>query len=113
MHRESTNYDPSFVDAAFSVENVGDVAAPAVSSLGYGVYIVKYLRDVPEGAVELTEEIRESIRSGLLEERQNEMYHTTMDLWRDESDIVYTPAGEAYVTKPAEEAPLATPSDLE
>lgn len=37
----STAYVPEFVEAAMSIDNVGGVSAPYLSS--YGVHIVKYI----------------------------------------------------------------------
>ena len=50
----SSNYVPEFVEAAFSVENVGDVSAPYISQ--FGIHIVKYMEDIP-AAVSLNEAI--------------------------------------------------------
>ena len=63
--------------------------------------------------MELTDEIRNSIREELLSDKESELYTATMNLWRDEADIVYTVAGEAFLTPPVEEETLATPTDLE
>ena len=41
-----------------ALEKVGDVSNPIVGQ--YGVHILQYLRDVPGGAVELTDEMLKS-----------------------------------------------------
>ena len=86
-------WDAAFVKAAFSVEKVGDVSEPVVGS--YGVHIVYYLRDVPSGAVELTDDIKEDLKSTLLSEKQNETFVNTVQVWRDASKIEYTAEIEA------------------
>ncbi len=93
VHQDSVIWDAAFVKAAFSVEKVGDVSEPVVGS--YGVHIVYYLRDVPSGAVELTDDIKEDLKSTLLSEKENEAFASTMQLWRDASKIEYTAEIEA------------------
>lgn len=93
VHQDSVVWDAAFVKAAFSVEKVGDVSEPVVGS--YGVHIVYYLRDVPSGAVELTDDIKEDLKSTLLSEKENEAFASTMQEWRDASKIEYTAEIEA------------------
>lgn len=93
VHQDSVVWDAAFVKAAFSVEKAGDVSEPVVGS--YGVHIVYYLRDVPSGAVELTDDIKEDLKTTLLSEKENEAFASTMQLWRDASKIEYTAEIEA------------------
>ncbi len=86
----SSSYVPEFVAAAFSVDEIGDVSVPYVSD--YGVHIVKYMGDVPAGAVELTDELKESIRASLLSDKQSE----AMDAWQQAADIQYTGLVKSY-----------------
>ena len=101
----STNYVAPFVEAAFSVDNVGDVSAPYISS--YGVHIVKYIADIPAGPIEMTEEQREAKRTELLTSKQNELYTATMDQWNQEADITYTGLTPSYADIEAREAAAA------
>ena len=107
----STSYVAPFVKAAFSVNAIGDVSAPYVSD--FGVHIVKYIGDVPEGPVAMTDAQREAKRTELLQSKQNELYTATMDTWLGESTIQYTgliPSMadiEAREAAAAEEAALA------
>lgn len=87
VHMDSVVWDPAFTKAAFSVDKVGDVAAPVVGS--YGVHIVYYLRDVPSGAVELTDAIKEDLRAELLSSKENDLFESTMQAWRSASVITY------------------------
>ena len=101
----STNYVAPFVEAAFSVDNVGDVSAPYISS--YGVHIVKYIADIPAGPIEMTEAQREATRTELLTSKQNELYTATMDQWNQEADITYTGLTPSYADIEAREAAAA------
>ena len=81
-------WDPAFTQAAFSVEKVGDVAQPVVGS--YGVHIVCYHRDVPSGAIELTEELKNNLRAELISTKEGELFNNTMAAWMEEAKIEYT-----------------------
>ena len=100
----STNYVAPFVEAAFSVDNVGDVSAPYISS--YGVHIVKYIADIPAGPIEMTEAQREAKRTELLTSKQNELYTATMDQWNQEA-VVFTGLIPSYADIEAREAAAA------
>ena len=60
------------------------VSEPFISD--YGVHIVKYVGDVPAGPVVLTDELKEQIRTTLLDTKNNEM----LDAWHNAADIQYT-----------------------
>lgn len=94
VYADSTAFDPAFVQAAFSIDNIGDVSAPYVGM--YGIYIVHYTRDVPSGPVELTEELRASLESELLSAAQNEVLDSAFHVWLGEANIQYTELGESY-----------------
>ena len=102
VHLDSILWDPVFVQAAFSVENVGDIAQPVVGS--YGVHIVQYTRDVPAGPVELTDEIRADLREELLATAESEMFNTTMDAWLAAAEVTYTAEGETFMPKDTDTA---------
>ncbi len=78
VHRESIKWDPVFRDAAFSEEMAqpGDHSKPVVGS--YGIHILYYLSDAPEGAVPMTADARsqivESLRSQLINEALYNIY---------------------------------------
>lgn len=84
----STAYVPEFVEAAMSIDSVGGVSAPYLSS--YGVHIVKYIADVEGGPIPITDEQREAKRQSLLASKQNELYAATLESWLAEADITYT-----------------------
>ena len=102
VHLDSILWDPVFVQAAFSVENVGDIAQPVVGS--YGVHIVQYTRDVPAGPVALTDEIKAELREQLLATAENELFNATMDAWMAAADVTYTAEGEAFVPQDTDTA---------
>ena len=101
VHANSILYDPAFKDAAMALEKVGDISDPVVGQ--YGVHILQYLRDIPSGAVELTDEMKEEFRATILQEMITEAMHSAVDQWMEEADIVYTEAGEPWKV-PADEA---------
>ena len=94
VHNDSIRYDPAFKDAAMALEKVGDVSDPVVGS--YGVHILNYLRDIPGSAVELTEELKDEFRETILQEMISDALHTAVDQWMEESEIVYSEAGESW-----------------
>ena len=100
VHMDSIIWDPAFVRAAFSVDHVGDIAEPVVGR--YGVHIVQYTRDVPAGPVALTDELKESLRETLLQEKEDELYSKTLEAW--EAAAVVTYSEEVADLVPAEEA---------
>ena len=60
------------------------MSAPFISN--YGVHIVKYMGDVPEGPLELTDALKESIRADLLSSKQSD----AMTAWQDTAKVEYT-----------------------
>ena len=81
-----TNFDSAFVEAGMALAAPGDVTGKVASDL-YGYYIIKYVGDETGGAVELTDEMKESLRSSLLTTKQNNTYSETITQWVDESGI--------------------------
>ena len=88
VHMDSMMWDPAFVAGAFSVDEVGAVAQPVVGS--YGVHIIQYTRDIPAGAVELTEELRAAILDEVMSAKEGDLYRQTMNAWLEGSEIVYS-----------------------
>lgn len=103
VHANSIMWDPVFQETAMALEKVGDISEPVVSD--FGVHILKYLRDIPEGAVEVSEEEKEAMRQDLISQKVNEKVNAQIEQALAESQIIWTEAGEAW--KPAEEEPAA------
>lgn len=80
----SYGFVSEFVSAAFSVDAVGDVAAPVISD--YGVHIVLYAGDVPAGPIELTDDLKAVIHQNLLDDKNN----AVLNEWYETADIQYT-----------------------
>lgn len=95
VHRDSTTYMQEFTDGAFAdtMQSVGDVSDPVVTS--YGVHILHYLRDIPGGAVDMTDEMRESIHEYLVQNAQS----VQIQAWRDELTVEYTDAYDAFMAQ--------------
>lgn len=80
----SASFVPEFVAAAFSVDTVGEVSAPYISD--YGVHIVKYMSDVPAGAVELTDTLKTTLHDSMLSEKNS----AAMEAWQKAATVEYT-----------------------
>ena len=101
VHADSIVWDSDFQKAAMELSNIGDISEPVVS--GFGVHILKYQRDIPGGAVEMTDTIESEILAHLKEEAvNNRMTEQIMQIAAD-AEIVWTEAGEPWKL-PEEEA---------
>ncbi len=120
VHKDSILFDPAFQKAAMALEKIGDVSEPVVGQ--YGVHILQYLRDVPGGAVELTDEMKEEFRATLQGELEDDLFQSALDEWMAAAKVEYTEAGEAWKLveeepeaeveeTPAEEAPAEAPAE--
>lgn len=101
VHKDSIIWDPAFTAAAMGLEKIGDVSEPVVGQ--NGVHILYYLRDIPSGPVELTDEMKNEIRASLLEEKKDNLLYGALDQWLASSEIVYTEAGELWKIQEATE----------
>ena len=94
IHADSVIYDANFTKAAAALEKVGDVSDPVISS--FGIHILHYLRDIPAGAIEITEEQKEQLKSEIESERISLAFSEYYDQWLASSDVVWTEEGEAW-----------------
>ena len=94
VHPDSLMWSPALIEAAFSVENPGDVAAPVVDS--EGIHIVLYVDDVPGGPVPLDDTLRATLYESLLAAKETETFQSEVARWIAEADVQYTEAGEAW-----------------
>ena len=60
------------------------------------MHILQYLKDIPGGAMELTDGLKEELREALMSEREQEAFNNLLDQWMAEADIQYTEAGEPW-----------------
>lgn len=79
VHKESVVWVPEFRDGAMALEAIGDVSEPVVSD--YGVHIIKYLADVPGGAVALSEEAFADMREEALSSKKDEAFYAAYAEW--------------------------------
>ena len=100
VHKDSILWDPAFTAAAMALEKAGDVSKPVVSQ--FGVHILQYLKDIPGGAVELTDDMKSQFRETLTGEMREEALSTALDEWMAASEIVYTEEGKAWKLPEAE-----------
>ena len=84
---ESMSYVTEFVQAGMAIAEVGGISEPTVSS--YGVHILKYVKDLPGGGIELTDELKASLSEELLSTRKSELYSTQMSAWMEEYEIKF------------------------
>ena len=94
VHPYSIMFDQNFTEGVAALQAVGDVSDPVVSR--FGVHILHYLRDIPGGAAELTDEMKEEVRATLLDEKVGAAFDELQDKWVSESEIVWTEAGESW-----------------
>ncbi len=73
-----SSFDSAFVEAAMAIESVGGHSPKTRGSYGY--YIIQYTSDVAEGPVAL-EEVRETVESDTLKEKQQQTYNDTVEQW--------------------------------
>lgn len=95
VHMDSIMWDPAFRDASFTVNEIGDVTAPVVGS--YGVHILQYAGDAVGGALELSDDLREVLRSEMLETEKANVYNDMIAQWAEEADIVYSDEAAALL----------------
>ena len=108
VHAESMMYDTNFQRAAMELEKVGDVSKPVVTQ--FGVHILHYLKDIPGGPIEFTDELKETLKQEMTEENLTTAFNDKVNGWIEEAEIVYTEDGEAWrlpeeETEDAEAAP--------
>ena len=104
VHKDSVVYDPVFTAGAFSekMQQVGDTSDPVIGS--YGIHILHYLRDIPSGIIELTDEISAEIEESLYTEKVNTYYAESLEAWIAEHDVVYHQEAIDALTAAAETA---------
>ncbi len=95
VHMDSMVWDPAFTKGAFTMEKVGDVSKPIVSS--FGVHIMQYTSDIPAGPIALTDELRAEITEKLMSDAESTQFNTQMDAWMNAAVIAYTEDAASYL----------------
>lgn len=95
VHKHSINWDPAFRDGAMKLEKIGDVSEPVLGS--NGIHLLHYTRDIPAGAVELTEALRDQLKEEILSEKESTAVAAMVEEWRNAAEIIYTPEGQAIL----------------
>lgn len=80
-----STYDQNFQDAAMALGAIGDISDLVETEFGY--HILKYAEDIESGAVEYTDEIKESLHDTLLESAQSAAYDAAIDQWVVDADV--------------------------
>ena len=94
IHAGSTSYESNFANAAMALQNVGDVSEPVISQ--FGVHLLHYVKDLPGGAVDYTDEIKETLKEELISQKTAEAYNAVLEQWLGTAEIVFTEAGEPW-----------------
>ena len=93
---DSSEYDADFLAGAFSTDQPGDISDPVVTA--FGVHLILYANDVPEGPVAMTEAMHDEYLEYLTKEAEDQAFDAVLEHWIAESDIVFTAEGEAWKT---------------
>lgn len=80
-----TGFDSAFVDAAMALQNIGDVS-PKTRGSSNGYYIIRYVGDSVEGAIDY-ESVKAEIQAELLSDKQDAKFDETLAGWVAEADI--------------------------
>lgn len=95
VHKDSVIYDQAFTDGAFSMNQVGEVSEPVVSS--FGVHLLHYLKDIPAGKVALTDDIKAGLEKQLKNRKDQEAFRSMLAQWKEQAAITYTEDGENLI----------------
>ena len=80
----STYWESIFTETAMSLEKIGDVSQPVLSSKG--VHIIYYNSDVTPGAIDIAE-VHDDLAASVLEAKQDEAYEAAYQSWYDAAKI--------------------------
>ncbi len=88
VHKDTIVFMQEFTDGSFSgkMQKVGDVSDPVVTS--YGVHILYYLRDIPGGVIEYTDEVRNAVEEYCVASEQDALLRQ----WLSDYGVEYATA---------------------
>lgn len=78
------NYDTDFL-AGLSALGEGEISAPVKSSFGY--HIIKATDVQKEAVVQSFDEVKDSVKETLLQEKKTETYNNTLEQWKKDLDV--------------------------
>ncbi|WP_195468730.1 peptidylprolyl isomerase [Clostridium sp. D43t1_170807_H7] len=84
VENEQEGYDTDFL-AGFKTLKEGEVSAPVKSSFGY--HIIKVEGVQTEDKVTPLDDVKDSIKSTLLSEKQEEVYNSTLEEWKKDLNV--------------------------
>ncbi len=84
--KDMSGFDAAFTEAAMALEKIGDISDPIQGSSD-GYYIIRYVADVAEGAVDLAD-VKDEISSDLLSSKQDTFYEEQVKQWVDAAKVV-------------------------
>lgn len=84
VENEQEGFDTDFL-AGFKTLKDGEVSAPVKSSFGY--HIIKVEGVQAESKVTPLDDVKESIKSTLLSQKQEEVYNTTLEQWKKDLNV--------------------------
>lgn len=84
VENEEEGYDTDFL-AGFKVLKEGEISAPIKSSFGY--HIIKVEGVQTEDKVTSFDEVKDTIKSTLLSEKQQETYDSTLEQWKKDLNV--------------------------
>ena len=81
---DEANYDKDFLTGLAALGE-GEVSAPVKSSFGY--HIIQATNVVKESTVKSFDEVKDSVKENLLNEKKKEVYNTTLEEWKKELNV--------------------------